>query len=211
MKAAFRLPRFYAIVDVAMYQQQKDILPRIVDFVQQLKDGGASFFQYRNKGSAGATVFSHGRELRRVLGSQATLIMNDRPDLGLACSADGAHLGQQDISVEGARRVMGENAIVGISTNNLEQFLAADQTTADYVAIGPVFPTASKSNPDPVVGLGFVEKARKATSKPLVAIGGINRSNCRSVVGAGADCVAVISDLQGSPQKRVEEFLAILG
>ena len=210
MKTAFKLPRLYAIVDVAMFHEA-DVLPRIIDFVQQLRQGGASLFQYRNKGHVSAAVISHGRELRRLLSGQTTLIINDRADLALACGADGVHVGQDDLSVEGARRVSGENAIVGISTHNLEQVLAATQTTADYIAVGPVFPTGSKSNPDPVVGLEFVEKVREATSKPLVAIGGIHRGNCRSVLAAGADSVAVISDLQGSPQKRVEEFLAILG
>lgn len=211
MSGALRLPRLYAIVDMALFRQERDALAKIIEFVQQLRQGGATFFQYRGKGRAPGAVISQGRELRRVLGREATLIMNDRADLALACGADGAHVGQDDLSVEGARRVLGENAILGISTHNLEQVLVADQTTADYVAVGPVFATSSKSNPDPVVGLEFVEKARKATSKPLVAIGGISRSNCRSVLAAGAECVAVISNLQGSPQKRVEEFLAILG
>jgi thiamine-phosphate pyrophosphorylase len=210
MKTAFKLPRLYAIVDIGMFQEA-DVLPRIINFVQQLREGGASLFQYRNKGHVPAAVISHGRELRRMLGGQTTLIINDRADLAVACGADGVHVGQDDLSVEGARRVLGENAIVGISTHNLEQVLTADQTTADYVAVGPVFSTSSKSNPDPVVGLELVEKARKATSKPLVAIGGIHRGNCRSVLAAGADAAAVISDLHGSPQKRVEEFLAILG
>ena len=210
MKATLRLPRLYPIVDVALFQDQQNQLSAIVEFVRQLQEGGANFFQYRNKASDPTTVISHARELRRIAGREAVLIMNDRPDLGLACEANGVHVGQQDLSVEGARRVMGESAIVGVSTHDLDQVKKADQTTADYIAVGPVFPTRTKSNPDPVVGLQFVEAARKVTSKPLVAIGGINRSNCLSVVSAGADSVAVISDLQDSPRKRVEEFLGIL-
>ncbi len=155
-------------------------------------------------------MLSQARELRRVARG-ATLMMNDRADLSLAAAFDGVHLGQEDLSVEGARRVVGSAQWVGISTHNTAQVREADLTGADYIAIGPVFATRSKQNPDPVIGLEGVEQARKATGKPLVAIGGINRANCRDVIAAGADSVAVISDLIESPRKSVEDFLRILG
>jgi thiamine-phosphate pyrophosphorylase len=98
-----------------------------------------------------------------------------------------------------------------VSTHNAEQITEADKTSADYIAIGPVFSTASKVNPDPVVGLDGIRKARVLTQKPLVAIGGINRANCRSVIEAGADSVAVISDLIREPRKSAEDFFRILG
>jgi thiamine-phosphate pyrophosphorylase len=100
---------------------------------------------------------------------------------------------------------------MGVSTHNVAQVAEADKTSADYIAIGPVFATGSKQNPDPVVGLAGVRDARGLTGKPLVAIGGITRQNCRAVVDAGADAVAVISDLIRDPGKSVEEFLRILG
>ena len=100
--------------------------------------------------------------------------------------------------------------IIGTSTHNPEQLRLADQTDADYLAIGPVFATSSKANPDPVVGLEGVRLARSLTTKPLVAIGGITRANCRSVLDAGADSVAVISDLVNNPRAAAEEFLRIL-
>jgi len=133
--------------------------------------------------------------------------MNDRADLCLAAECDGVHLGQDDLTVAGARRVVGQERWVGISTHNLDQVRDADRTSATYIAIGPVFATASKANPDPVVGIEGVRAARALTRKPLVAIGGITRQNCRSVIEAGADSVAVISDLLGSPRESAEAFL----
>jgi len=152
-------------------------------------------------------MLGHVRELRRVVGAHATLIVNDRADLCLACGCDGVHVGQEDLSVEGARSVVGENALVGVSTHNLQQISEADQTSADYIAVGPVFATKTKINPEPVVGLELIQAARKTTAKPIVAIGGITSANCRSVIEAGADSVAVISELQASARKSVEQFL----
>ena len=139
------------------------------------------------------------------------LIMNDRADLCLAAEFDGVHVGQEDLSPEGARRVIGPKLWLGVSTHNADQIREADGTPADYLAIGPVFSTSSKVNPDPVVGLEGVRQARGLTRKPLVAIGGITRANARSVVDAGADSVAVISDLARSPRETAEEFFRILG
>jgi thiamine-phosphate diphosphorylase len=135
------------------------------------------------------------------------LIMNDRADLCLAAGFDGVHVGQDDLSPHAARRVVGARRMVGFSTHNLEQIRAADSSDCDYVAVGPVFATASKQNPDPVIGLTGLRAARAATKKPLVAIGGITRANCRQVIDAGADSVAVISDLLRNPRCAVQEFL----
>jgi len=146
--------------------------------------------------------------LHGVLTSHATVFPEP---IGLAASFDGVHVGQEDLSPEGARAVLGDRLWVGVSTHSVEQVIEADQTSADYVAIGPVFATASKQNPDPVVGLEGVRAARVATRKPLVAIGGITRVNCASVIQAGADSVAVISDLVHGPAKSVAAFLRVLG
>jgi thiamine-phosphate pyrophosphorylase len=137
--------------------------------------------------------------------------MNDRADLCLAAGFDGVHVGQEDLSPEGVRKIIGARLWLGVSTHNTDQVKEADKTSADYIAIGPVFSTASKVDPDPVVGLAGVRKARSLTRKPLVAIGGINRANCLSVIEAGADSVAVISDLVRQPRKSAEEILSILG
>jgi len=156
-------------------------------------------------------MLEQARELKRRLGGSVKLIMNDRADICLAAGFDGVHVGQEDLSPQGARKVIGDRLWLGVSTHNAEQIKTAEKTDADYLAIGPVFSTASKVNPDPVVGLGGVRKARALTRKPLVAIGGINRANCRSVIEAGADSVAVISDLMREPRKSAEDFFRILG
>lgn len=166
--------------------------------------------QYRNKVAGTAAALSEARELRRVV-KGARLVMNDRTDLCLAAGCDGVHLGQDDLSVAAVRRLVGSDIWVGVSTHNAVQVRDADTTPADYIAIGPVFATSGKRNPDPVIGLEGVREARRATRKPLVAIGGINRTNCGDVIAAGADSVAVISDLLESPGKSVEAFLRILG
>ncbi|HEX6906750.1 MAG TPA: thiamine phosphate synthase [Terriglobales bacterium] len=200
------LPRLYAIIDAAFFPDTLALLA----FAGELRDTGVALFQYRNKTVNARQMLSHARELRRKL-EDVRLIMNDRADLCLAAGFDGVHVGQDDLSVEGVRRVVGEKLWVGISTHVPEQVEAAAATSADYVAVGPVFTTSSKANPDPVIGLEGVRVARSLTRKPLVAIGGITRENCRSVVEAGADSVAVISDLLGSPRQSAEEFLLQLG
>ena len=200
------LSRLYAIIDAAFFPDTAALLA----FAGELRDGGATLLQYRNKSENARQMLSQARELRRIL-EGARLIMNDRADLCLAAGFDGVHVGQEDLSVEGARRVVGEKLWVGVSTHNPEQVRAVTSGSADYVAVGPVFATSSKANPDPVIGLEGVRLARSLTRKPLVAIGGITRENCRSVLEAGADAVAVISDLLDNPRKSAEEFLRHLG
>lgn len=173
--------------------------------------GGVTLLQYRNKIATSQEIMKGARALKQRMGISVQLIMNDRADLCLAAEFDGVHLGQDDLSPEGARRVIGPNFWLGVSTHNPEQIMEADATTADYLAIGPVFTTSSKERPDPVVGIEGVRRARQLTSKPLVAIGGITRANALEVIQAGADSVAVISDLLRDPRKSAEEFFAVLG
>jgi thiamine-phosphate pyrophosphorylase len=206
------LPRFYPILDATSFSGSE----ALVDAAEQLVKAGVQMLQYRNKSGDAARMLMEARELRqRVLysdrGEAVRLIMNDRADLCLAAELDGVHVGQDDLSPESARKIVGTDRWLGVSTHNPEQVIDADKTTADYIAIGPVFGTMSKANPDPVVGLEGVREARRLTRKPLVAIGGITRANCRSVIEAGADSVAVISDLVTVPGKSAEEFLRILG
>jgi thiamine-phosphate pyrophosphorylase len=209
------LPRFYPIIDAAHFHDAPDPTTAILNFARELVEGGASFIQYRNKSGSAREMLGHARELRRVLGSHIKLIMNDRTDLCLAASFDGVHLGQDDLSPAAARKIFqsaGKGELwIGYSTHNPEQLREAEQMPVDYVAIGPVYSTSSKSNPDPVIGVGGVRLARRLTAKPLVAIGGITRENCKFVTEAGADAVAVISDVVESPDKSTQEFLRILG
>jgi thiamine-phosphate pyrophosphorylase len=202
------LPRLYVILDPDCFRNTDAMFAAGEEFVA----AGVTLLQYRNKSSRARQMLEQAQELKKRLGTQGPvkLIMNDRADLCLAAEFDGLHLGQNDLSAEAARRIIGTERWLGVSTHNPEQLAEADKTSADYLAIGPVFGTTSKSNPDPVVGLEGVRRARELTRKPLVAIGGITRANARSVIEAGADCVAVISDLIRDPGKSAEEFLRIL-
>jgi len=201
------LPRLYAILDSSGFQQVGALLAT----AEELGQAGVTLLQYRNKSGNARQMLQEAQELKRILGNSVKLIMNDRADLALIAGFDGVHVGQDDLSPEGARKVIGPSLWLGVSTHNPEQVRGANKTSADYIAVGPVFATASKANPDPIIGLEGVRQARALTQKPLVAIGGITRLNCRSVIEAGADSVAVISDLVREPGKSAEEFLRILG
>jgi len=201
------LPRLYAILDRSQFRE----VASLMNAAEELRAGGVTLLQYRNKNGGAREMLEEARELKRRFGSSMKLIMNDRADLCLAAEFDGVHVGQEDLSPEGARRVIGAKLWLGLSTHNPEQLREANLTSADYLAIGPVFSTSSKLNPDPVVGLEGVRRARELTRKPLAAIGGITRANAKSVIEAGADSVAVISDLTRNPRETAEEFFRILG
>ena len=201
-------PPLYAILDVSCLRLRSgDLTAKVLAFAGELAAGGVTLLQYRNKDGSGREILSHARDLKRALPPQVRLIMNDRADLCLAAGFAGVHVGQDDLSPESARAIIGSNLILGVSTHNPEQLRAADASPADYVAIGPVFATGTKANPDPVVGTEGVRQARQLTRKPLVAIGGITLANFRSLLDAGADSVAVISALLPSPRVSAQEFL----
>lgn len=199
--------RLYGIVDVACFSGADDPARALIDHALNLAASGVRWLQYRNKSGSGREMLSHARELKRALGSDVRLIMNDRADLCLAAGMDGVHVGQDDVPPELVRAIIGPDRTLGFSTHNPEQVRLADAMPIDYVAIGPVFETASKSNPDAVIGLHGVRAARALTRKPLVGIGGITRENCQSVIAAGADGVAVIADLVSEPVIAAGEFL----
>jgi len=203
----FVLPRIYPIADASLFSAND----MFMQFVEELVLGGISLLQYRDKLRSPREVLDQAYEIKRRIGNSVKLIMNDRADFCVAAGFDGMHVGQEDLSPDGARQVIGAHRWLGVSTHSPEQVGIADKTSADYVAIGPVFATSTKANPDPVVGLEGIRAARAFTRKPLVAIGGITRGNCRSVIEAGADSVAVISELIRDPGKTVRDFLAILG
>ncbi len=210
-EASIKLPRLYAIADAGLFGGSA----ALVDFAKELAAAGVTLLQYRNKKGSPRHMLAEARELRRALGPAVTFIMNDRPDLCLLAGCDGVHVGQEDLSPASARTILeaggkGRRLWLGVSTHNPAQLGAADRQDIDYLAIGPVFPTGSKENPDPVVGLEGVRAARALTRKPLVAIGGITPENCRAVIEAGADSVAVISVLVKNPRKSVEEFWRVL-
>jgi len=205
------LPRLYPIVDAGCYPDAFDMFTA----AEELFSAGAALLQYRNKSGNARVMLEQAGELRRQSRARAPaphlrLIMNDRADLCLMAEFDGVHVGQDDLSPESVRSIIGPERWLGVSTHNPEQVAEANKTSVDYIAIGPVFSTSSKDRPDPVVGLDGVRQARQLTRKPLVAIGGITRANAASVIEAGADSVAVISDLLRDPRKSAEEFFRIL-
>src|ERR1700693_3834582 len=201
------LPRLSAILDASCFPDTKALCLSATELIA----GGVHLLQYRNKSGNARQTLEQARELKRRVGKSAKLIMNDRADLCVAAEFDGVHVGQEDLSPEGVRTFIGDLRWLGVSTHNPRQLAAADLTTANYLAIGSVFATGSKANPDPIIGLEGVRQARGLTRKPLVAIGGITRANCSEVIAAGADAVAVISDLIREPRKSAEEFFRILG
>jgi thiamine-phosphate pyrophosphorylase len=209
--------RLYPILDIDLLAARSLQLSSVA---ADWRAAGITLIQYRNKQGSAREMLREAALLREIfsVSGDVGLIFNDRPDLALLSGFDGVHVGQGDIPAEDARTIVGSNRWVGVSTNSAEQVIEADRTSCDYIAYGPIFPTASKINPDPTVGLAGLNNARALTAKPLVAIGGITRKNCRSVLDAGADSLSVISDLL--PASRVhgpqtirqiaEEFLGLL-
>ena len=204
MKLVF--PPLYAIIDPTLLTISE------LAMAEALAESGVQLIQYRNKTAPSRQFFEISRRLSIALAPRhVKLIVNDRPDIALLSGAAGVHVGQDDFGVEDARKICGPDCWVGISTHNLEQLAAADLTSADYIAVGPIFPTATKKNPDPVVGTELLRKARKMTKKPLVAIGGITVERAAEVYRAGADSLAVIRDLicAANPGERAREYLDI--
>ncbi len=206
---SFALPRLYAIIDAA--QTGNRSTAAVSD---ALLAAGVKLIQYRDKQASSRVLYENSFELAaRARQANAVLIVNDRADVARAVQADGVHVGQDDLSVELARRVLGAGRRIGCSTHHPDQVRDADRSSADYIALGPIFETQSKQQPDPVVGLEGLREARRLTRKPLVAIGGITLENARAVIEAGADSVAVISDLlkPDDIESRARDFLKLLG
>jgi thiamine-phosphate pyrophosphorylase len=181
--------------------------------VAALLRAGVRVIQYRHKEPFRRIHFHECAALaRKIHQAGGVFVVNDRADVADLSGADGVHLGQEDLPPEKARRFLGEASLIGYSTHTLDQARLAVAAPVDYLAVGPVFPTQTKMNPDPVVGLLLVSQVRSLTNKPLVAIGGITMENAPSVLAAGADAVAVIRDLLVGPglEERARQFLAAL-
>jgi thiamine-phosphate pyrophosphorylase len=180
---------------------------------QELVDAGVRLLQYRSKGASARELFKHSKRLSSLLVPQGvTFLVNDRADVASAGEASGVHVGQEDLGAEAARAVIGVEKLLGVSTHNLDQFKNAARTSADYVAVGPVFSTSTKANPDPAVGIELIRRVRPLTDKPIVAIGGITLERAAEVIQAGADSVAVISDilLAPDPGERARRYIELL-
>jgi thiamine-phosphate pyrophosphorylase len=206
MSTAF--PPLYAILSADIFPGAPE------DWARRLAEAGVGIIQYRDKHSLSAHLLAVARRLAALaIALRFRLIINDRADIAALAGAGSVHVGQDDLPVEAARRICGPDCWVGVSTHNLEQFRAAAATSADYIAVGPIFPTATKENPDPVVGLEFIRQVRALTRKPLVAIGGITAERAAEVYAAGADSIAVAADLAAAPDlaARVRAYLLAAG
>ena len=201
--------RLYPVTDVRLSRLSH------AEQVAKLSEGGANLIQLREKHLSPREFYDDAVEAMRVARSRGVrIIINDRVDVAIAVKADGVHLGQDDFPPQAARRLMGEGAIIGLSTHNLDQAVQASLMDIDYIAVGPIFGTSTKDNPDPVVGLTGLGKIRQAVLKtPIVAIGGITPDNAPQVINAGADAVAVISALLVPAEDitaQTERFIAQL-
>jgi len=191
MQSSFRLPRVYPLTDVQLSGLSH------AEQVRLLSLGGATLVQLREKQMAGLQFYE---QARAAVAAGVPLIINDRVDIALAVGAHGVHLGQDDMPPEAARRLLGDKAVIGYSTHNVEQAKKALTLPIDYIAIGPIFTTSSKTNPSPTLGLEGLRAVREAVGNAqLVAIGGISHSTAHAVIEAGADSVAVISALLSDP------------
>jgi thiamine-phosphate pyrophosphorylase len=205
----FHLPKLYPITDTRLSGLSH------AEQVMRLIKGGATLIQLRDKDAAPREFYQEAAAALRVARDHhAKLIINDRVDIALALNADGVHLGQSDLPVDAARSLLGPGAVIGFSTHNLAQAELAATMPVDYLAFGPIFGTATKENPDPIVGLPALAAVRTAVgSLPLVAIGGITSANGIDVLNAGADALAMISELVADPAKieeKVRKMLALL-
>jgi len=204
-----KLPRVYPILDSQTLEARG---LGLASTAAAFLEGGAEILQIRHKGHWGREIFEAAWEIARLCREAgALLIVDDRADFAMLLEA-GLHVGQDDLAPQDARRLMGPAALIGFSSHNVDQLLAAAAEPVDYVALGPVFPTASKRNPDPVVGIEELRRCRRLIAKPLVAIGGITPANAADVLRAGADSLAVIAGLlpeaatAQSLRRRMEEW-----
>jgi thiamine-phosphate pyrophosphorylase len=201
------LPRLYVILDAALITSPER------DCAASLAEAGVRLLQYRNKPASAGQYLESSRKLAEMLVPRGvSFLVNDRPDVAFLAGASGVHVGQEDLDVEQARRVVGRDKLIGVSTHNLEQFDRAAASSADYIAVGPLFGTSSKTNPDPVVGLAFLRRVRGLTAKPIVAIGGITVERAAAAIEAGADSVAVISGILSAadPAERARQYITVL-
>ena len=184
-----KLPRIYTLTDVPLSGFSH------AEQVKLLSLGGATLIQLREKRMPAREFYEQAKAAVVFASSCGVqLIVNDRVDVALAVGAAGVHLGQDDMPPDAARKLLGSEGVIGYSTHNIEQAIAATKLPIDYLAIGPIFATTPKSDTAPVLGLEGLRTVREATAEfPLVAIGGITHENARTVIQAGADCVAVIS------------------
>jgi thiamine-phosphate pyrophosphorylase len=209
--ALAKFPPLYPILDAAFLPQDLALRSEtLAGLVASLAEAGVEILQYRNKHGDEVEILRDAEIIRTSAPSRLKLILNDYAHLVADAGFHGLHLGQTDIRPRAARDLLGPDLLLGLSTHNETQLRAATLEPVDYIAIGPVFSTTSKANPDPVVGLDGVRTARRLTTLPVIAIGGITPDNASGVWGAGADSIALISAIFAAgidPGKSAADFL----
>lgn len=197
-------PRLYAIADASFGDS--------VELARALFDGGARLVQVRNKAAGARDFLASVEQILAIASGGSQVLVNDRVDIAAIAGAAGVHLGQEDLPVDAARRMLGPGRLVGFSTHNFGQAVEADALEVDYIAVGPIFQTSTKQNPDPVVGIAELGRICRAVRKPVVAIGGITIETVGPVIAAGAASVAVIRDLLAAPDiaARTSEYCRLL-
>jgi len=212
MPVPFRVPRFYPILDTVLLQKRK-LSPFVAAGI--LVDGGARILQYRHKENWTQRQYDEAEKIRTLCHDSGVLfVMNDRADFAKLLGA-ALHIGQRDLPPLAARRVVSDE-VIGFSTHNRTELVRGDEEPVEYLSLGPIFETASKENPDPMVGLTALKQLRPLTEKPLVAIGGIRLDNALEVLETGANSVAVISGIlpadsdKSALKKRVAEWMKLL-
>jgi len=208
MDKAAGIKGFYAIVDTSLVPVKETAA-----LAEKLLGAGAGVLQLRAKGLGSSEFLVLSRRLSSMASSRGALfIVNDRVDIALLSGAGGVHLGQDDIPVDEARRLLGEGAVIGFSTHDLGQARRAGDSSADYISFGPVFATSTKKNADPAQGIGLLGEARSIVTKKLVAIGGITEDRLPEVLATGVDAVALISDvlLDRDPAKKARRIMGMM-
>lgn len=210
--STFQLPQFYPVLDSELLAR-RGMCP--IEAAEAILEGGARILQFRHKAFFSRDVFEQATRMAELCrGAKALFVVNDRVDIAMLLDA-GSHLGQDDLAPTSARAIMPKGSIIGFSTHNEQQLRAANREPVDYLAIGPIFPTASKQNPDPVIGVDQLRHLAVLAEKPLVAIGGITLAEAPRVLQAGGGSVAIIGGLYPEPltkavlRSRVEEWLRV--
>jgi len=198
------LPRLYTIADASFGDP--------VRLAKDLFDGGARLLQVRNKKGSTRELLDQVESILSFTPDDATVIVNDRADVTLIAGAGGVHLGQADLPPSKALQILGPDSVIGISTHNFSQAAEAARLPVDYIAVGPIFLTTTKENPEPVIGLETLATICDGVSKPVVAIGGIKLEHVVEVLQAGASSIAVIRDILGAPDiaARVKRWIEVL-
>jgi thiamine-phosphate pyrophosphorylase len=200
------LPRFYPILDTSTLRRHN---LQAVPAAEALLEAGVRILQLRHKDHFDRATYEQTEQVAALCRQAgATFVINDRVDIAMLLDAD-VHVGQDDIPPREARRIAGAKRLIGFSTHNETQLLAAATEPIDYVALGPIFGTASKLNPDPEVGLEELRRLKPLARTALVAIGGITRRSAPEVWAAGADSIAVVGDLYPDVRRSAEEWLKL--